>query len=136
MVPPNTEHVSITLNGVTQDATIQNDGTFSSAFDTRLLDVANSTYTINWHYDGDATFTPANTTTSLTVTKAHLTVKAYDQSKTYDGVVFPLGSFSTTITGFVNSETVAAVSGTAAFSANATRRSTPGATPSRPASGP
>ena len=76
MVPPNTEHVSITLNGVTQDATIQSDGTFSSDFDTHALDVAHSTYTIKWQYDGDTTFTPASTTTSLTVNKATLTVVA------------------------------------------------------------
>src|SRR5439155_1008961 len=50
---------------------------------------------------------------SLTINKVHLTVKADDKLKTYDGSVF--SPFTATITGFVNSETVAVVSGSAAF---------------------
>src|SRR5207244_3362038 len=57
---PSGESVSITLNGVTQSATVQNDGTFTSTFDTHLLQVSGSPYTIDFSYAGNATFTPAN----------------------------------------------------------------------------
>src|SRR5205823_3833997 len=50
---------------------------------------------------------------SLTVTKAHLTVTAQDQSRTY-GAANP--TFTATITGFVNGETIAVVSGSPTFS--------------------
>ena len=106
MVLPNTEHVSITLNGVTHDATIQSDGTFSSDFDTHALDVAHSTYTIKWQYDGDTTFTPARTTTSLTVNKATATVVVTPYTVTYDGQSHTAAV--TSITG-VNGETGATV---------------------------
>src|SRR5205823_6002090 len=54
---------------------------------------------------------------TLTINKAHLTVTADDKSKPYDGSAFT--AFTTTITGFVNSETSAVVTGTAAFSGTA-----------------
>src|SRR5207248_1028299 len=63
---------------------------------------------------------------TLTVTKAHLTVTAQDQSRTY-GAANP--TFTATITGFVNGETIAVVSGSPTFSGtgpNSTATSTVG----------
>jgi len=62
-------------------------------------------------------FTTFNNGT-LTITRAHLAVKADDQSKTYDGHTFT--GFTATITGFVNGQTVSVVTGAAGFSGNAT----------------
>jgi MBG domain (YGX type) len=63
-------------------------------------------------------FTPFNNGT-LTINKAHLTVKADDKMKTYDGA--PFSPFTATISGFVNSETLATsgVTGSAGFTGSA-----------------
>ncbi len=58
---------------------------------------------------------------TLTISKAHLTVTADNQSKTYNGSAF--SPFTATLSGFVNGETVltaAGLSGSAAFTGAAT----------------
>jgi uncharacterized repeat protein (TIGR01451 family) len=60
---------------------------------------------------------PAPVTVFITVSKAQLTVTANDQSKTYDGSVF--SPFTATITGFVNGDTLSAVSGSPDFTGSA-----------------
>ncbi len=62
----------------------------------------------------DITFTDG----SLEITQAPLTITANDQSKVYDGTVF--SGFTVTYDGFVNSETQSNLSGSLAFSGNAT----------------
>ncbi|MEI7525293.1 MAG: MBG domain-containing protein, partial [Mariniphaga sp.] len=62
------------------------------------------------------TFTPANG--SLDITRVALTVTADAQSKPYDGSVF--SPFTSTITGYVNNETLAVVTGTPTYSGAAT----------------
>ena len=66
---------------------------------------------------------PVTQTFTLTINKANLTVKAIDATKVY-GAANP--AFSTTITGFVNGDTAAVVSGAAAFSTPATAASSAG----------
>src|SRR5207249_248948 len=61
--------------------------------------------------------TATSTAATLTVTKAHLTVTADDQSKTFDGN--PFTGFTAKITGFVGTDTLAVVSGSAGFTGNA-----------------
>src|SRR5207247_2085809 len=52
-----TGNVAITLNGTTQQALIQGDGTFSSSFATSALTVTpRSPYTITYHYLADPNF--------------------------------------------------------------------------------
>src|SRR5262249_31408430 len=51
------------------------------------------------------------------LTKAHLTVTANNQSKTYDGA--PFSPFTATLSGFVSGEDSSVVSGSAGFSGNA-----------------
>ena len=62
---------------------------------------------------------------NLTIGKAHLTVVADNQTKTYDGNVFT--AFTYHLTGFVDSEnaTTAGVTGAAGFAGTATTPSTP-----------
>jgi MBG domain (YGX type) len=63
------------------------------------------------------TQTASSSAATLTVNRAHLTVKADDKSKTYDNAAY--SPFTATITGFVNSETMAVVSGSPSFSGTA-----------------
>jgi hypothetical protein len=69
-------------------------------------------------------YTVAPTNGTLTITKKHLTVKADDKSKTYDGT--PFTAFTVTITGFTCGDTVAVVSGSASYITNPTGATLPG----------
>jgi hypothetical protein len=55
-----TGSVAITLNSVTQNAVIQPNGAFSSAFNTGSLTPANSPQGITYSYAGDGNFNPAS----------------------------------------------------------------------------
>ena len=68
--PPDTESVQVTLDGVTQPAAIGLGGAFSTTFDTSTLGVSGSPYTISYSYTGDGTYASANTTGTLTVSRA------------------------------------------------------------------
>ena len=63
--------VTITLNSVGQQATIQSDGSFSSSFATGALGVGGSPYTISYSYAGDSNFNaPSNGGGTLTISQA------------------------------------------------------------------
>jgi hypothetical protein len=69
-IVPAGETVQVTLNGITQNATLDANDNFSTTFDTSALNVAGSPYTIGLSYAGDATFTPATGSGTLTVVSA------------------------------------------------------------------
>ena len=101
---PNGETVSITVNGVTQKATVSS-GTFSSSFNTAALGVAGSPYTITYAYAGDANLNAAtNTSETLTVTKGVPVLRSLS------GPTIEEGSATTTLSGTIslvpNGETV------------------------------
>ncbi|HET9837172.1 MAG TPA: MBG domain-containing protein [Candidatus Angelobacter sp.] len=77
-------------------------------------------------FGGDASFGPSSATGNLIVTKAQLTVTANNQSRLYGDPNPPL---TYTITGFVNGDTIAVVSGTADCSTTATLTSPVGTYP-------
>jgi hypothetical protein len=62
-----TGSVAITLNGVTQNAAIQPNGSFSSNFPTASLIPANSPYAVTFAYAGDGNFNPASAGSTLTI---------------------------------------------------------------------
>jgi hypothetical protein len=64
-IVPVGQSVSITINGVTQSATVGADGSFSASFATGGLGVG--TYIITYSYAGNTNFTAASSTRSLTV---------------------------------------------------------------------
>ncbi|MGA2705248.1 MAG: Ig-like domain-containing protein, partial [Isosphaeraceae bacterium] len=70
LIPPGGESVSITINSVTQTASIGSNGDFSSTFDTHALGVAK--YTISYVYAGDGNFTAAAGSGTLTVSPAFI----------------------------------------------------------------
>lgn len=78
-----TGSVAITLNGVTQNATIQSDGSFSSSFATGSLTPVAGGYAISYSYIGDSNFNPANGSGTLTV--GYTITALYDQSKAVQG---------------------------------------------------
>ncbi len=88
-------------------------------------------------------FTPTDTTkyntatktVQINVQKAHLTVKADDKNKTYDGAVF--SPFTATLSGFVNGENLATsgVTGSAGFTGAATTAVNAGSYVITPAAG-
>ena len=105
---PDGETVSITLDGVTQSATVTG-GAFSSDFTTSALAVSDSPYPIDYEYAGDANLDPAgDATQTLTVNAAALTITASAQSKTY-GSALTLGTTAFTTSGLLNSDTVTGV---------------------------
>jgi 6-phosphogluconolactonase (cycloisomerase 2 family) len=77
-------------------------------------------------FAGDAGFGPSSATGTLIVTKAVLTVTADNQSRLY-GDLNPTLTY--TITGFVNGDTIAVVSGAASCSTTATQASPAGTYP-------
>jgi 6-phosphogluconolactonase (cycloisomerase 2 family) len=77
-------------------------------------------------FAGDTGFGPSSATGTLIVTKAVLTVTADNQSRLYGDPNLPL---TYTITGFVNGDTIAVVSGAASCSTTATQASPAGTYP-------
>jgi hypothetical protein len=67
---PTGDNVSITLNGVVQQAAVQADGSFSSSFATGTLGASNTPYSISYSYGGDSNFASASGSSSLTVNQA------------------------------------------------------------------
>ena len=84
---PTGSNVSITLNWVTQTASVDGSGDFTTAFSTGSLGVAGGPYTVTYAFAGNSAFTAdTDTTTTLTVTAAPLTASIVnDPTKTYDG---------------------------------------------------
>src|SRR5205807_232931 len=66
-----------------------------------------------WSFTGGTNYNDQNGTVNDCIAKADLTVTADDKSRAY-GAANP--TFTATITGFVNGETIAVVSGSPAFS--------------------
>ncbi len=66
--PPSGEMVAITINSVTQNATIGANGTFATAFNTSAIPASGTPYPITYSYPGDANFANGmNSSTTLTV---------------------------------------------------------------------
>ena len=84
---PTGSNVSITLNSVTQTASVDGSGDFTTTFSTGSLGVAGGPYTVTYAFAGNSAFTAAtDTSTTLTVTAAPLTASIIgDPTKTYDG---------------------------------------------------
>ncbi len=97
--PPETESVQVTLDGVTQSASIGAGGAFSTTFDTGTLSAAGSPYSVSYSYVGDATYKAATGTSTLTIAKATPTVSVSDAGGTYNGKSFPATDTVTGIAG-------------------------------------
>ena len=109
-----------TLTGSTGAVTYSYVGTGTTSYGASATKPTNAgTYSVTATVAADANYNASNSAaTAFTINKAALTVTANLQSKPYDGLVF--SGFTSTITGFVNSETISVVSGAATYSGAAT----------------
>jgi hypothetical protein len=90
---PAAETVQVTLNGVTQNVTLDSNDNFSATFDTASLAPSASPYTISFSYGGDANFSNAADTSALTVNQAVPTFGSLSSP------TITYGTTSTTISG-------------------------------------
>jgi hypothetical protein len=109
---------TVTFTDTTTGGTLASNSALNSSgqasFSTASLSAGS--HTIQASYSGTAAFLTSSTTTIITVSQAPLTVTAIGQTITYPA----LPTYSATITGFVNSDTSAVLSGAPVFSTNAT----------------
>src|SRR5262249_13216057 len=85
-VPPVGETVSITVNGLTQRATLNGSGDFSLAFPTGTLGVMGSPYTVSYSLAGAGNSNSvSDSSTTLIVRPALLTAVVTVNDKFYDG---------------------------------------------------
>ena len=81
------EEVAVTVNGVTQNATIASDGSFSISFSGAnvMLNARPLAYDVIYAYAGDGIFLAADGSSQLTVNPEALTITATGDTKVYDG---------------------------------------------------
>lgn len=96
---PAGETIQVTLNGVTQNATLNNSDDFSTDFNTSALTTANSPYTISFSYGGDANFNTASGSSSLSISPAALATPTFSNLSTPS---ITYGTAATTISGHLN----------------------------------
>jgi len=134
--PTNGETVAVTINGNAQTTTTDDStGDFSFSYHPQSIPASGTAYTITYSYAGDASLHPAtNTSTTLTVNPAALSIRAGAQTKVYgQTVAFGSGSTNFTSSGLENGETIGTVtlavssSGGAATAAVGTYTITPSA---------
>jgi hypothetical protein len=113
---PTGDDVSVTLNGVAQQALIGATGSFSTTFATAALGVAHSPYTVTYVFKAQGVFLGTSGTSLLTVNPAPLTVTAANTSKIYGSAVPAL---TYTYTGLVNGDKSATFTGSLATTATA-----------------
>jgi hypothetical protein len=106
--------------------------TGGTATSPKIASLPAGTYTVTADYSGDETYGVNLGTLSLSVAKAHLTVTANPATSIYGAPIPPLGA---TLSGFVNGDTAAVVSGSAAVSTTATPTSGVGAYPTTVSAG-
>ena len=84
---PAGEEVAVTVDGVTHDATIASDGSFSTQFSRAdvVLNASSTAYNVTYDYATDGVFLAADGSSQLTVNPAPLTITAVANTKVYDG---------------------------------------------------
>ncbi len=105
--------VTITINGNAQSTTISDaTGDFSINYNPSTIPASGSTYSINYFYPGGGTtLSPASdSSTTLTVNKAPLSITASNQTKVYgQTLTFGSGSTQFSAVGLQNGQTVGSV---------------------------
>jgi hypothetical protein len=129
--PASGETVSATINGFSVNGTIiDGTGDFSITYNDPSLatnDVAGSPYTITYNYAGNANLAiVTDTSTSLAITNAPLSITANDDSKCYgDTRSYGAGSTAFNSIGLLNGETIGTVTITASDSPSGTEATDP-----------
>ena len=114
LYPTNGETISISINGTTQNTAVTN-GIFALSYTLAGTPVSITPYTITYAYPGSATFNAAtNSSTTLTLNLAPLSVTASDVVKAYDGIPFS-GGAGVSYSGFVNGENSSVLGGALSY---------------------
>jgi len=111
---PQGEIVVVTLNGVPQNAMLTTSDAFSTSFNTAMLSVSSSPYTISFSYAGNANFTSASASSNLTV---HALAVTLTGSETYNGSASAAAGVLT-VSNKVNGDTLTLSGSVALASAN------------------
>src|SRR5262249_40226229 len=84
---PDGEEIAVTVEGITHDAKISSDGSFSTPFTATdvVLNASTTAYNVSYSYSTDGVFLKADASSQLTVNPAPLTITAVSDSKVYDG---------------------------------------------------
>jgi probable HAF family extracellular repeat protein len=122
LTPPAGELVTVTSNGITQNAVLDGSGNFRTTFSTGSFH-SGSTSAVSYRYLGDSTFGFASGSASLIVQPAPLIITADNQTKVYGAA---LATLTVSYSGFVNGDTPASLSTPPALSTNATAASPAG----------
>jgi len=94
---PAGEAVAVTLDGVTQEATVTASGTFTTTFATGTLSASGSPYTLDFSYTGDGNFTGSSRDSRLMVLQATTSFSRLSQPTiTYGTSSVAVGGFLTT----------------------------------------
>ena len=102
--PASGEAVTVTINGNAQTTTINDStGDFSFSYNPSTIPYSATAYTITYSFAGDANLNaaPADNSTTLTVSKASLSITANNASRAYGQ---PNPAFTATFSGWVNGE--------------------------------
>jgi predicted outer membrane repeat protein len=81
------EDVAITIDGVTRDARITSNGSFSTEFTGAdvVLNASSTAYSVSYEYATDGVFLAAEGSSQLTINPALLRITAVSDTKVYDG---------------------------------------------------
>ena len=84
---PDGEEVAVTLEGITHDAKIGSDGSFSTQFTAAdvVLNASSTAYNVSYTYSTDGVFLKADGSSQMTINPAPLTIMAASDTKVYDG---------------------------------------------------
>ena len=82
---PSGENVAVTLDGVTQNAKVRGDGSFSTSFATSTFPASATPYTVSYAYDSDGNFQSASATSQLTVDQAVAQIVVTPDDVVYNG---------------------------------------------------
>jgi len=125
-IPATTGTIQFQVDGVNFGQPVQIDAESGLADSLTTTTLPAGTHTVSAVYSGDSLHAGATATASQTVNKAHLTVTADSKTMPVGGPIPPLTS---TISGFVNGDTAAVVSGSPVLNTTATTSSPAGKYP-------
>ena len=115
--------VTVTYDGQAHGATGTAIGAASEDL-SGLLDLG-ATYTevpggtADWTFAGNENYSPTNGSVQIAIAQKMLAVTANNQSKIYDGAIFPIENYTVTFSGFVQGEGPAGLGGELSFTGSA-----------------
>jgi hypothetical protein len=104
---PAGDDVTVTLDGVPQEALIGSDGSFSTTFTTATLGVAGSPYTVSYAFQAQGLFLGADGTSQLTINPAAISYTIGNDSHVYGSTADLTADLPATFDTGINGENLA-----------------------------